>query len=70
MDKVLGPAYTGDPGVPHVDKDIFSNIFLGSVAFALYAAVDPYPWQHATQFKYVCVSLSPWGARHAGQERS
>ncbi|GJP59647.1 hypothetical protein CLOP_g14226, partial [Closterium sp. NIES-67] len=49
MDKIFGPAYTGDPGVPHTDKDIFSGIFWGAVGFSLYSVADPYYWQHTTE---------------------
>jgi hypothetical protein len=45
MEKMFGPAYTGDPGVPHSDKDAFSSIFWGSVAFSAYSIVCPYYWE-------------------------
>ncbi|CAI5461182.1 unnamed protein product [Closterium sp. Yama58-4] len=52
MDKIFGPAYTGDPGVPHTDKDIFSGIFWGAVGFSLYSVADPYYWQHSTEHNW------------------
>jgi hypothetical protein len=47
MEKMFGPAYTGDPGVPHSDKEAFSSIFWGSVAFSAYSIVCPYYWEQA-----------------------
>jgi len=45
MEKMFGPAYTGDPGVPHSDKGAFSSIFWGSVVFSAYSIVCPYYWE-------------------------
>jgi hypothetical protein len=45
MEKMFGPAYTGDPGVPHSDKGAFSSIFWGSVLFSAYSIVCPYYWE-------------------------
>eukprot|EP00850_Spirogloea_muscicola_P016260 SM000131S26690 [mRNA] locus=s131:10058:10823:- [translate_table: standard] len=44
MEKMFGPAYTGDPGVPHSDRDTFSGIVQGALAFSLLTAVNPYHW--------------------------
>jgi hypothetical protein len=45
MEKMFGPAYGGDPGIPHSGKDGFSNIFWGCIATAAYSCVCPYYWQ-------------------------
>ncbi|XP_024362320.1 uncharacterized protein [Physcomitrium patens] len=45
MEKMFGPAYTGDPGVPHSDKEAFGSIFWGSVAFSAYSIACPYYWE-------------------------
>ncbi|CAM6088366.1 unnamed protein product [Calypogeia fissa] len=45
MEKMFGPAYQGDPGVPHSDKEGFATIFWGAVAFSAYSLVNPYYWE-------------------------
>ncbi|KAJ7192468.1 hypothetical protein O6H91_Y520600 [Diphasiastrum complanatum] len=45
MEKMFGPAYTGDPGVPHSDKDGFASIVWGSIAFSVYSLACPYYWE-------------------------
>ncbi|KAL6507892.1 hypothetical protein OROGR_024087 [Orobanche gracilis] len=51
MDKIIGNAYRGDPGVPHADSDRFWNIWIGSAAFSVLTWVNPYMWQLSNQFK-------------------
>eukprot|EP01018_Ginkgo_biloba_P035559 Gb_12666 [translate_table: standard] len=51
MDKMFGPAYTGDPGVPHSGKEMFLEIFWGSIAFSVYSMVNPYYWQRGNGYK-------------------
>lgn len=56
MEKMFGPAYTGDPGVPHSDKEAFGSIFWGSVAFSAYSIACPYYWEQCNNmFKWVSV---------------
>ncbi|KAG6541005.1 hypothetical protein Mapa_017578 [Marchantia paleacea] len=45
MEKMFGPAYQGDPGVPHSDKEGFATIFWGAVTFSAYSMVCPYYWE-------------------------
>lgn len=52
MEKMFGPAYTGDPGVPHMEKDVFNTLVKGCLAFSVYTAFDPYHWQLATYYNY------------------
>eukprot|EP00246_Nothoceros_aenigmaticus_P012939 TRINITY_DN420_c0_g1_i3.p2 TRINITY_DN420_c0_g1~~TRINITY_DN420_c0_g1_i3.p2 ORF type:complete len:102 (-),score=10.94 TRINITY_DN420_c0_g1_i3:813-1118(-) len=47
MEKMFGPAYTGDPGVPHSDKEAFGSIFWGAVCFSAYSFICPYYWEQA-----------------------
>ena len=51
MEKIFGPAYTGDPGVPHVEKEVFTNIFWGAVGFTAMTALNPYHWQFNRAWK-------------------
>ncbi|XP_022748165.1 uncharacterized protein LOC111297821 [Durio zibethinus] len=57
MEKYFGNAYRGDPGVPHSGPDRFVNIWIGSVAFSVITWFNPYIWQLANQFKYLCKPL-------------
>ncbi|XP_024533467.1 uncharacterized protein LOC112351473 [Selaginella moellendorffii] len=47
MDKIFGPAYRGDPGVPHSGKENFENIFMASVGFTVYTWFFPYYWEQS-----------------------
>eukprot|EP00245_Coleochaete_scutata_P000435 TRINITY_DN10560_c0_g1_i1.p1 TRINITY_DN10560_c0_g1~~TRINITY_DN10560_c0_g1_i1.p1 ORF type:complete len:100 (+),score=23.76 TRINITY_DN10560_c0_g1_i1:63-362(+) len=49
MDKMFGPAYTGDPGVPHADKDMFWGVFSGAALFGVWTMINPYHWEQAQQ---------------------
>lgn len=52
MEKYFGNSYRGDPGVPHCDEDAFSNVWLGSLGFAVYAWNYPHFWTLARERKY------------------
>lgn len=52
MEKYFGNSYRGDPGVPHCDEDAFSNVWLGSMGFGVYAWNFPYFWTLARARKY------------------
>ncbi|KAI5060082.1 hypothetical protein GOP47_0024502 [Adiantum capillus-veneris] len=52
MEKMFGPAYAGDPGVPHSGKDGFANLFWGCVTFAAISWFNPYYWQYTNCYNW------------------
>ena len=52
MEKMFGPAYAGDPGVPHSGKERFATLFWGCVAFSAVSYLNPYYWQYTNSYNW------------------
>jgi len=64
MDKIFGPAYSGDPGIPHSGKEMFHTTIWAPVIFSIASIFNPYYWQSATE-----VNWHDWAMVHENTQR-
>jgi len=51
MDKIFGPAYSGDPGIPHSQEPFYTTIG-GPLVFSVVSIFNPYYWQSTTEYNW------------------